>query len=550
MGFAALALLGSGASAFEIEAGVPELRASWETTVKYGAMFRLENREAELIDRPPSTVNQDDGNRNFGVGPVSTRVDVYTEADVLYRGFGARVSAAGWYDAMYFRANDNDSRTANAYTVPHNQFPKATQKLHGGNVELLDAFVFGSVGDTGLRGSFRAGKHALIWGESLFFGNNGIAGGQVPVDVVKLLSVPTSQFKEVIRPVGQVSTQLQLTSSLSIVGYYQYRWRRSVLPGVGSYFSTSDLVDAGGERILSGPPLVPNGGPAAFFREADDAASDSGQGGLSVRLRLSEVDLGAYAIRWHSKSPQVYLRPGLFTPPSGAPVVLDPSRFNPAAGQIGTYQLVFHENARTYGMSASTSIGNVNVAAEVSVRRNAPLVSSAQVVRPGMPADNNRHPLYAVGNTIHAQTSVIWALSPNAIARSSTLVAEVAANWLSSISRNPVALDPNAGRGAISIRAIYEPMYRQVLAGLDVSVPVGGSYTSGRSPAVAGFGVHRGGELTIALAASYLERYRFAVNYTHYHGPVRPALDDANHFTFSQALADRDFVSISARTTF
>ena len=47
----------------------------------------------------------------------------------------------------------------------------------------------------------RAGKHSVLWGESLFFGTNAIAGGQQPFDVVKLLSVPSTQFKEAIRPV-------------------------------------------------------------------------------------------------------------------------------------------------------------------------------------------------------------------------------------------------------------------------------------------------------------------------------------------------------------
>jgi len=539
------------ATAFEIDTSIPELRASWETTVKYGTMFRLRNRSANLVNRPPSTVNQDDGDRAFSTGLVSSRADLFTEADLEYRNVGAHVSAAGWYDNVYSRTNDNNSpTTANPFSVPHNEFTHATQQVHGSRFELLDAFVFGHSGESGLQGSFRAGRHALIWGESLFFGNNGIAGGQAPVDIVKLLSVPTSQFKEIIRPVGQVSGQLQFTSTISVAGYYQYAWNKSVLPGAGSYFSTSDLLDAGGERILSGPPLVPNGAPAAFFRDVDASAKNSGQGGLALKLRLDQMDLGAYALQWHSKSPQVYLRPSVLSTSSGPPVILDPSQFNPVTGQIGTYQLVFPENIRTYGVSASESIGDVNVAGEVSVRRNNPLVSDAQVIRPGSQADNNAHPLYAVGNSFHAQASIIWTLAPNALARSSTLVAEIAGNRLTSVTRNPSALDPNTGKGAVSMRAIYEPIYRQVVAGFDVSVPVGGSYTNGRSPAVQGFGVNHGGDLSAGFTAAYLDRYRMTLNYTHYYGSARPALDDFNHFTFAQALADRDFVSLSLRTTF
>ena len=77
--------------------------------------------------------------------------------------------------------------------------------------EFLDAFVFakGDLGE-GRLASIRAGKHTVLYGESLFFGSNGIAGGQAPVDVIKLLSVPGTQFKEIIMPVGQLSGQIQL----------------------------------------------------------------------------------------------------------------------------------------------------------------------------------------------------------------------------------------------------------------------------------------------------------------------------------------------------
>lgn len=44
--------------------------------------------------------------------------------------------------------------------------------------------------------SFRAGRHSLLWGESLFFGSNGIGNGMTSIDVIKALSVPSTQFKE------------------------------------------------------------------------------------------------------------------------------------------------------------------------------------------------------------------------------------------------------------------------------------------------------------------------------------------------------------------
>jgi Protein of unknown function (DUF1302) len=551
LAFTAACLIAAPAFAFEIETGVPELKASWDTTVKYGAIWRVDARSSQLIDQPPTTINQDDGDRNFHRGLVSSRFDLFTEADVTFRNFGARVSAAGWYDAIYERANDNNSPpTVNQYTVPFNEFTRATKQIHGEDFRLLDAFVFGkgSVGD--VQGSFRAGKHTLLWGESLFFGANGIAGTQAPVDVVKLVSVPNSQFKETILPVGQVSGQIQLSPTLSVASYYQFQWTQSRLLAVGSYFSTTDVLDFGGERILTGPPLVSQGRSAAFYRGVDQWASDRGQGGVAVRFHAYETDFGFYAINWHSKSPQVYIKPSVLTPPGGSPIVVDPANFNPIIGQIGQYFLTYPESIRTYGASASHSIGDINLAGEVSIRRNVPLVSDAQVILPGVSADNHDHPLYAVGNSVNAQASFLWTLPPNFIANEATALGEIAWNRRTSITKNPNALDPNTTRNAAGIQWVYEPIYRQVFAGLDISVPLGGSYTRGRSSSVQAFGVDKGGNLNIGLTGTYLDRWRFALYFTHYYGPAGPGLDSLSHFSFNQALADRDFIAFTVRTTF
>ncbi|WP_218196339.1 DUF1302 family protein [Pseudomonas sp. PCH199] len=63
--------------------------------------------------------------------------------------------------------------------------------------------------------------------------------------------MPNTQFKELIRPVQQFSGQIQLRPNLAIGAYYQVRWERSRLPGVGSYFSTADILDTGAEEILA-----------------------------------------------------------------------------------------------------------------------------------------------------------------------------------------------------------------------------------------------------------------------------------------------------------
>ncbi|KRB93591.1 hypothetical protein ASE07_12615 [Noviherbaspirillum sp. Root189] len=525
------------ASAMEIDTGSPDLKLRWDNSFKYSAGVRVKDRNPVLIDAP-NGANVDDGDRNFGKGLISNRLDWLTEADLTYRNFGARVSGAAWYDSVYNRSTDNNSPfTYNAISVPNTEFPGPTRDLHGRRGELLDAFVFakGEIGD--MSGVVRLGRHALVYGETLFFGANGIAAAQQPIDIVKAQSVPGTQFKELIRPVGQLSGQLQVNSNVSVGGYYQYRWEESLLPGVGSYFSSVDFLGTGAERLLLGPG-------AADVRTADLKARNSGQGGLQLKWTPegSGFDFGFYAAQYHDKTPQVILRPA-----------------------TSTYALAYHENIRTYGVSATTTVGPVNFSAEASVRRNVALSNTAtadlfRVVPaafggPAAAADNRDNPTYPVGRTAHLNLSALATLNPNFIAQESSLLAEVAWNRVTSVTRNAAFLDRNAERDSWGFRALYTPTYRQAMPGLDIDVPVSLSYfPKGRSGALGvGFGPDGGGDISIGINGNYQSTWNFGINYTHYYGPAAPGAVLAGLgtvYTYQQTLKDRDFISLTVRRTF
>lgn len=529
----------SNAYAFEIDTGNPDLKMHWDNTFKYSDAFRLKG-QAPLLTSDP---NQDDSDRNFNKGLISNRLDILSEFDATYKDFGVRVSGATWYDTVYKRSNANTSspNTVNAFGLRNNQFSSATQSLDGQKFDLLDAFVSGKVGIGDMPTTFRIGRHALIWGESLFFGGNGIAAGQAPIDLNKALAVPNLKFNELIRPDNQVSTQIQFKPNLSVGAYYKLSWEANRLPGLGSYFSGVG-PDAGmpGANML----FVPGAGTNAFLgREADMRAKNSGQGGLQLKYRPegTDVDLGFYALQYNDRNSQILLKPGVFT---SAPL---------ASNQIGEYQLVYHEGVKTYGISASTSIGNVNIAGEVSVHRNLDLQSTATLDFTNS-SNNSSNPLYAVGNSVQAQVSWIAALGPNFISREANWIGEVAWNRRTSITKNPGALDPNSTRDASSLRTTYEPSYRQVLPGLDISIPMGISYSpkGSRSSAVRGFGVENGGDMSIGINGAYLDVWRFGLNLTHYYGRLNTPLAPITlaKQTFQQSLKDRDFISFTASRTF
>jgi hypothetical protein len=247
---ALMAAWGFPAGAFQLVEG-DDLHVRWDTSVKYSAAARVQGRSSALV----ANSNTDDGDRNFGRGLISSRLDLLSELDVTYRNVGARVSGAAWYDLIYRLRNDNDSpATANAVSVSHDEFTGATRRLHGLDADLLDAFAFANGHIGSLPASIRAGRHTLLWGESLLLATNGISYAQAPLDFIKALSVPGTQAKELFLPVGQVSGQLRPTTSWNLAAYYQFEWRRTRLPAVGSYFSSADILDDGGERLFVGPP--------------------------------------------------------------------------------------------------------------------------------------------------------------------------------------------------------------------------------------------------------------------------------------------------------
>jgi len=222
---AALAL--PAAQATDIDTGNPELKVRADLTPKYSSAYRLKNPSPALtqldIAKDPGISNEDDGDHNFKRGLISNRWDLLGELDVTTRSFGGRISGTAWRDSAYLGRSDYEGTPLLAGGAPlgptvstsnnfpgqaANEFLPATRRQHGSGSELLDAFVYlkGDLGD--MKGTLRVGKHTLQWGESLFFGQNGIANAQGPVDIAKILSVPGWQFKEVLLPVEQVSGSL------------------------------------------------------------------------------------------------------------------------------------------------------------------------------------------------------------------------------------------------------------------------------------------------------------------------------------------------------
>ena len=561
---AAAAALACSAQAFEIETGHPDWSVRWDNSVRLSTKFRTEAADPALKDSfrqvptgapPPApasfafpqALNFNAGDQNFQKrGLVSARADLLSEFDAVWkRDFGLRLSAAAWYDDQLHRKTQADNDPTIGQT-PFDEFPERTKKIAGEKAELLDAFVFGGwrLGN-GMKLTARLGRHALQYGESLFFGDNGIARAQGPVDIDKLLASPNAQFKEIIRPVPQLSAQLQISPEVSLGGYVQFRWEEDRLAPAGSYFSTAN-VPWGSQQpeFVSIPAGTPISGNYVLTPGADQKPKDSGQFGLQLKWRLGETDLGAYAARFHDKSGQLYGNLNPAAPPS------------PFGTLPGTWFYKFPADVKTLGVSASHSFGDFNVAGEASVRDDMPLRSTNMIYPGGFGAPQ---PQPALGRTAHLNLSTLATFGPSFIARESVLVAEIAWNRVLSKDDPNNELDKAATRDATALQFIYTPSYRQALPGLDLSVPVGLRYVIDGNSSVtgAGWGARGTGTATLGLEGSYLGVWQFAMSYTHYIGKAVPFVDfspilagGTPVFGDGNPLADRNHLALSLRRTF
>jgi hypothetical protein len=505
----------------------------WDNTLRYTAAFRLSHYDEALVADP----NADDGDRNFAPGLISNRLDLVSEFDLSNGPFGIEASGAAWYDTVYHETNSNDSpATFNPYSVPHNRFTHATEILHGEDADLLNAFFYGSfdAGDTPV--SFRVGRHTLLWGESLFFAGNGIAGGQAPIDAIKAASEPEAEARELFLPVTQASLTVQPRPDLSFSFYNQFEWRRDRLPGSGSYFSDADFLDAGGERIITAPGQY-------LYRTQDNKPPAAGQFGAAMHVTLDDMDYGFYALQFHAKEPQLL------------------TSFYPAGGDsVGAYWLTFPSYVQSYGASFSTYAGESTLAGEVSLRHNMPLVSQTLFALPGgggggygggsvyaalrTPAGDASQPnedalSYAVGNTLQAQLSSVSTLSPNSLWQGADLSAEIAANDRLSVTKSADLLAPGRNSFAAAFRAVLEPHYYEVLPALDLSVPIGLGYDLIGKSTVDSSMNDGAGDFEIGVSATYRTVWEGSLTFTHFFGPVD-----------RQPFADRDFVSLSIQRTF
>lgn len=356
-----------------------DLDISFDTTVSYGLISRLQPPAAELIGIANGgraySVNGDDGNLNYsGTGLVSSTLKLTGELKINNRDLGLFLRGSG------FRDTRSDSRSGGTDRTP---LSADAIQLGGSDISLLGAYIWGDFTVDDMPFSLQIGKQVLGWGESTFI-RNGINVTN-PVDVSRL-RLAGAEIKEGLIPVGIVSAALTVSDELSVEAYWQYDYQRTRIEPAGTYFSTNDFVGAGGsfvtlgfggvaDYIDPGSGLIPNPNSAVKALRAGDILPDQGdEYGIALRIYsplLHDTEFGFYHIKYHSRLPVVNAVSA--APRAGMAAPGTPPLNNPAlpAGYFISYPGGIH----LYGLSFNTQLGasDWSLQGEYSFRQDAPL---------------------------------------------------------------------------------------------------------------------------------------------------------------------------------
>ncbi len=482
-----LATTGAYAASFDLGNGAT---LDWDTTLRYSTAWRLHSQDSSLID-PPANVNSDDGDRNFDRGIVKNRFDLLTEADLAYKNLGAFVRFRAFYDDIYAHKNDNDSPfTSNNVSKPYDEFTSDTYETMGRDYEFMDYFLYGSFKVANRDINLRVGNQVVSWGESLFL-LGGVSTAQGPLDAVAA-NVPGVELKELFIPVEQLYVQADLTDFITVEGFYQWKWDKTRLNAAGSYFSTADMIDDGGESLILAPGF-------AFTRGNDQEAKDSGQWGVALHYlaeSLNGTDFGFYYINYHDKLPQ----------------------FNLDFGS-GEYFLSYIEDIHLFGASVGTVVGDTNVGIEFTYRENQPVKVSTGAIE--------QVPV------IQGQVSIIHLFGANPLMDDLTLTMECGFNRVNSLDNDDLAND----KFAWGYTAQLKPVFYNVLSGLDLDLPITLSQGVQGTSSMAGTFSEDVNKLGVSANFTYLSKYQVSFGYANYFGKNSP-------------ISDRDLVSMSLKYTF
>ena len=575
--FAAAMICPQLAQAFDIDLGNGDVVARWDNTLRYTLGERVQATSRKLL----GDANSNDGDANFKSGIVTDRFDLFSEADIVYKKlFGARVSGSFWYDAAYASLKPESIYTPGQFAgngTPAPGLSNYAQRFYKGpSGELLDAFAFVNPTLGGVSTSLKVGRHAVIWGESLYLGGaiNSVSYGQSPLDIAKAFANPGAEAKELFRPIDNISLDVQPSSTLSLSAQYFLQWEPYRFPEAGTYYGMYDPAQFGGQIAYAS--AVSNANPLLnpyFKRYGDVVPHQLGSWGTSARWSpdMLEGTLGLYYRQFSDMVPQLGITPST----AGATTLLT-NRPGVGYPNLGTYNLTYGSDIHLYGVSLAKEVAGISVGSEFNYRTNMPLVSDPGVIvltgpfapfTARVPGSTSLVPttgqtVGARGDTMHAVVNLLGTLPGNMIYDSAVWAGEMAWSHLVAVTRNEnvylgrsYLLGPSdafrATRDAGTLALSFTPTWFSALPSVDLSAPLSVSWgVFGNSPVALG-GNKNVGNFGFGLSALVRQKYTVALQYTGEMGQLRSASNGAVvQNGLGSLLQDRSAVYLTLKTTF
>lgn len=356
--------------------------------LSYGTTIRTDSRDTGLIQSGNGArvgiagtaaggSNTDDGDLNFDKGDaVSTVVKGVFSADIKHGQYGFAVRAKAWHDLTLGEANPAFGNLGNGYSAnrPLRDAGFSERAKFSGAV-FQDVYVHGSFEPWGMPLNLRLGNQFLPWGSGW-----AIIGGIAALNPVDLPALRRAGAlpEEIPIPVPALYGKLDLRQSTAIEGFYQFRFRPTVLDGCGTFFSTYDYLASGCNQVVVVGPSSPISDPVALAaglsgtRAPTPDVADSGELGIALTHKSVDLgtDFGLYLAEYHSRLPVASAikttRPGPFPFVPGNP-----------DGRNAQYFAEYPERIRMLGLTFSTKHGDRAFAGELTYRPNQPVVFNA-----------------------------------------------------------------------------------------------------------------------------------------------------------------------------
>ncbi len=301
MACASLLIITQSSSAFQFGEG--DWSGSFDTTLSFGGLYRLNSPDANYIGRAngglQNSVNADDGDLNYTKGWVSSLAKVSHDFQLNYRNFGMFVRG------YYFRDFKSDSTARTSLSL------QALDRVTEG-AEWSDMYVYGKFEVGEMPVDIRFGRQVLSLGESTFIPNgNNIVNA---VDLSKLRS-PGAELKEAFLPVNMLKASIGITKNITIEPFWLLEFRRNEIEPSGTYFSTNDFASRGGSTVwlgfggFSDQTGASNTGLGGILRDKDHEYGNFNQYGISAHIYTDRgMDIGLYYAKYHSRSPVISAR--------------------------------------------------------------------------------------------------------------------------------------------------------------------------------------------------------------------------------------------------